>query len=133
MMQRVKLGAGAVSQSRRADKDREDRVSLGENHENVLRSPRFPARGTGREQGCAVPASRGRMQLIGPTKLYRKSGFVYTYCETAPAAPAQIHRKRMGPAEINPRLRKFHDCEDGCVRDPIQSVARVHSMRRTHA
>ncbi len=46
-----------------------------ENHEKVLGSPGFPARGTDRGQSCAAFFTESRMQFDGTTRLHRKSGF----------------------------------------------------------
>ncbi len=74
--QRVMHASTAVSQLLWPDKDREERFSLGENHEKVLGFPGFPARGTGcREQLCAAFFTESRMQFDGTTKPHRKSGF----------------------------------------------------------
>jgi hypothetical protein len=48
---------------------------LRENHEKVLGSPGFPARGTHRGQSCAAFFTESRMRFDGTTKLHRKSGF----------------------------------------------------------
>jgi hypothetical protein len=70
----VKLGAGAVSQSRRAHKDREERFSWGENHENVFRCLRFPARGTGPHFSPRLRAMESRRLMLLSGKCNRSGG-----------------------------------------------------------
>jgi len=65
----------AVSNYCGLTKIREELVSLGENHERVLGSPGFPARGANRGQRGAAFIAESRMQFDGTTKLHRKSGF----------------------------------------------------------
>jgi hypothetical protein len=71
----------AISQLLWPDKDREERFSLGENHEKIFVFPGFPARGTHREQQCAAFFTESSMRFDGLPSSTGNPGSVYNNCE----------------------------------------------------
>jgi len=106
-------------------------VFLGRKPREGCRFPDFLQRGTSWRNDVRLSSRKSRMQFGGPTKLHRKSGFVYTDCETALTGceySPQLKQRRIHHAYFchrRYRLYRFSHCSG--------THRRGHSGTRTDA